>query len=225
MPPSRRVLAAIAASALIGAGASAAPAGAAGVAVVQKCVITASNFPAPITVVGSGFTPGSTVSLSTRSKKNPTPVLLRTTPVAANGGFITAAPAAPYNSDKTLDQRFDIFASDGQVGAANSFRQVKLSYQRVPSSSRPSKKIRHIARGFTTGKTVWAHFRHGGKTRATKRLGKASGPCGIVTRKMRSLPAKSRLGLWSVQVDQSRKYSAASVPRAPGAFKVIRKLF
>jgi hypothetical protein len=225
MPPSRRVLAVGLTAAVIGAGASAAPAGAASLAVVGGCVITAGNDPTPATIAGGGFRPGASVTLATTSKQNPTPSVLGSVRAKADGTFLVVSPAAPFNSSKTVDQTFTLIGNDGVLGASTPWRQVRLSYRRSPSSSRPTKRVKHVARGFTTGKTVYAHFRHRGKTRATRRLGVAKGPCGIVTKRMRALPAKSRLGLWNVYVDETKTYSSGDRPQARLSFEVVRKFF
>lgn len=227
-PRSRRVLAAASAAALLGLGASAAPASAAAVNVTLGCIVFVNDYSAPaIPVVGAGFTPYGSVTLLTSSDANPAPRLLGSTPTDGHGNFLTITGAAVFASKQTRHERFKLIASDGtssQIFAINEFRQVRLGYNRVPASGSPSRRVKHIARGFTPGATIYAHFRYHGKTRVTKRLGKARGPCGIVTRKMRALPVKrARLGLWKVYVDEHKRFSLDSRPQVRSTFKIELK--
>ena len=133
-------------------------------------------------------------------------------------------PAARFNSSKTRDQRFNLIATEsatGIVGVAK-FRQVRAGYNREPEPTKPRQQVKHVARGFTSGATIYAHFRHGGKTRVTKSLGQATGPCGIASRRMRALPTRSRLGTWKVFVDQKKTYSRNTRPQASLSFRVFQ---
>ncbi len=223
MPPLRRVLAAASAAALLGAGASAAPAGAAVLAVQPGCVVYVNNYSdLAMQIAGTGFRPNSSVTLSTTAKTKPAPKPLGSASTNAEGTFLATTGAAIFNTYKTLDQMFTLTASDGQIGASTTFRQVRLSYSRVPSRSDPHKRVKHIARGFTIGNPVWAHFRYNGTTRANKRLGVAEGPCGIATRTMRALPVKrADFGSWRVIVDEEKKFSLGNRPQVRGTTTVV----
>ncbi len=229
MPRSRRLVAALSVAAMAGGGAFAASASAAVVTVHTACPVYQENYSDPaIQISGSGFTPNSYVILRTSSKAKPAPQSLGTASTNAAGAFATVTGAAFFNTFKTVDQKFNLIVYDGAnpaVIALGAFRQVRLSYSRVPSSSRPAKTVKHIALGFPVGKTVWAHFRHHSKTRATKKLGTASAPCGKVTKRMRALPAKSRLGTWKVYVDQKQRFSLSSRPQVRASFTITQKFF
>jgi hypothetical protein len=227
MPPSRRVLTAISVAVLIGFGASAASASAATVTINKGCVIFEGDYRAPATTItGRGFSPYSSVSLSTVSKKKPTPAYLGVGYTNGSGDFVTFTGAAPFNSVNTRDQKFTLIAVDSKIptlAAIVPFRQVKAGYTRVPDPRRPGQMVRHIAQGFVPGKRVYAHFRHGGKTRVTRSLGKAKTACGIARKRMRALPAKSRLGMWKVYVDQKKKFKLSTRPQARLTFTVFQK--
>jgi len=222
MPRSRRVLAAVSAVALLGAGASAAPARAAAVKVTLGCIVFVDDYKAPaIPVFGTGFTPNAVVTLRTMTASRPEPRFLGSGRADAGGNLIALTGAAIFRSDRTRDQRFYLSASDGLNVAGDGFRQVRLGYDRVPASGSPDRRVKHIARGFTPGQTVWTHFRHRGKTRATRRLGRARGPCGIARRKMRALPVRRpSLGLWKVFVDEREMFSRDSWPQVRQTFEV-----
>jgi hypothetical protein len=237
--PSRRLLFAASALALPGgvatvgsmttrAGAqSPAPA----VSVTLGCVIFGGDYTAlEVPLRGSGFSPSSpgvpnVVTLHTTTKSQPEPKFLGTTQTDASGTFFGATAPAIFKSNKTQDQQFTLIATDGlnpQIVATTTFRQVRAGYTRVPDPKRPEQKVRHVARGFQTGETVWAHFRHGATTQANKRLGVAKGPCGIASRKMRVLPVKRpALGTWKVYVDERKTFVATTRPQARLSFKIV----
>ena len=52
-----------------------------------------------------------------------------------------------------------------------------------------------------------------GRTRRTVKLGKAAAPCGTVSRRLPLLPVKARAGVWTIYVDQSRRYSSNTTPQ------------
>lgn len=225
MSSSPRIVAAVSAVALLAGASSAASASAAVVSVNTGCVIFAGDYgAAAIPISGSGFTASSRVNLRTTTKSEPGPKYLATATTDASGSFATATGAAIFDSDTTRDQRFNLIASDdAQITALTSFRQVRAGYNRFPEPTQPRQRVKHIARGFTPGKTIWAHFRRYGKTHAHKRLGVARGPCGIATRKMRVLPVKrARLGTWKVFVDETKLFSLNTRPQARLTFRVIQ---
>jgi len=62
--------------------------------------------------------------------------------------------------------------------------------------------------GFPTGSTIYAHYRLRGRTRLTRALGAAQGPCGVLSATLRAIPLKHiALGKWTIQYDTSRSYS------------------
>lgn len=224
----RRVLSTASVVAILSTGAVAASAArAATVAVTTGCVIfTGDSSDMILPVVGTGFTPGSLVTLSTSTHSKPTLAPLMSVQANAAGIFLAITRGPRFNSSRTQDQTFKLFATqstDPAIAAVTSFRQVRAGYSRVPAPKRPSQTVTHVLRGFTGGGRAYAHFRHGGRTRTTKSLGPITGPCGIATRKMRALPTKSLLGKWTVYVDQSKTYSTKTRPQARLSFEVFRR--
>ena len=57
-----------------------------------------------------------------------------------------------------------------------------------------------------TSRPIYGHFRFGGKTRANYRFGKPTGPCGLLSKRAPGIPARSRAGTWTIQIDQNRAY-------------------
>ena len=61
--------------------------------------------------------------------------------------------------------------------------------------------------GFTEDKPVFAHYVRKGKLRRTVRMARRPGDCGGFSARRRQIPIRHpRLGRWTVQFDQSRKY-------------------
>ena len=83
--------------------------------------------------------------------------------------------------------------------------------------------MRYTARGFVPGRPVYAHFRFAGRTRADVRLGVARAPCGIVSRRMRQLPAKARIGRWTVAMDHVRVFRRDTPLQARGNLHISRQ--
>ena len=106
--------------------------------------------------------------------------------------------------------------------ATTQFRQVRFGFDARPSTGRPTRKVTYTARGYLPGKPVFAHFRFKGITRRDVLLGTADAPCGIVSRRMRLLPTKTRFGTWTVYMDQERRFSKRTLLQAKGSLSIAR---
>ncbi|MDX6689064.1 MAG: hypothetical protein QOG15_521 [Solirubrobacteraceae bacterium] len=226
MPRSSRILAAVSTAALIGAAASAAPAGAATIT-VPSCVVdygAAAQIPS-LPISGTGFTPGGGVNISYASTANPSPGLLGSTDTDAAGNFSANSLPVPFKSATTKQQAFVLAATDAvnpAITAATQFQQVRFGASANPSKGRAKHKVHYTARGFTIGLPVYMHFRFHGKTKKTVRLATAKPPCGIATRKLKLLPTKVRYGTWKVYIDQSKTYNKNTVIQAVGQITITK---
>jgi len=68
--------------------------------------------------------------------------------------------------------------------------------------------VRFIARGFTDGTSVYAHYVRKGRHRKTVLLGAAQGPCGRIDVRRRQFPFTPAVGRWTLQIDNQADYSA-----------------
>lgn len=176
-------------------------------------------------IAGSGFTPGATVTIRTANKVAPTPAFLTTATADAAGNFAVTSTPASFNPFSRQEQSFALAAIDGTnpaLGATVAYKQTRVSYRPNPSSGRPTTRALHTVRGLAVGKNVYLHFRFGGKTRRNVKLGKAKAPCGKVSRRMRLLPTRSRIGRWTVYADQSKSYRRSTTPQLKSAFTITR---
>ena len=67
------------------------------------------------------------------------------------------------------------------------------------------------ARGFTEGRTLYAHVRRNGRGK-NFRLGRLKGPCGMKSVRKRLFRARAKIGVYRVQFDTRRRYSTRVTP-------------
>jgi len=103
------------------------------------------------------------------------------------------------------------------------FQVARFGTTTKPAPTKPRQKVTYTARGFTIGKPIYIHFRFGGVTRRSVRLGVAKGPCGIASLRMRALPTKARYGTWTTYTNQSKKFSAGTRPAWKETFTIFRR--
>jgi hypothetical protein len=78
-----------------------------------------------------------------------------------------------------------------------------------PERGRPSRRLRIRARGYSAGRTLWAHIVRDGRPRSTARrirIGRVRGPCGTVETRRRLFRAGTAPGEYRVQFDTFRSY-------------------
>jgi hypothetical protein len=164
---------------------------------------------------GGGFTPSGQVALSVAGRQLG---LASANPV----GEFTASLGAPGIDGK---QRTDMFTATDQANLALTASApvllTSLNVKVTPKRGDPRKRKRIVARGFTSGKTLYAHVRRG-KGRRTVRVGRLQGPCGTLTTKRALFPADAAPGIYKVQFDAKRKYSADAAPQVSFVVTVFR---
>lgn len=208
-------------------GAGAAPAGGATIATTAPCV-TAFGASKSVGLVGTGFTPGKFVAVRAFNPDIRTPSLMANVQTDAAGNLPAGTLGMPalFSSFSAVDETFTIQASDNGhpnvVAPPHTFRQVRFGFRAVPGQAKPAGSVRYTARGFVPGRPVYAHFRFAGRTRSDVRLGIAKAPCGIVSRRMRLLPAKARIGTWTVAMDHARVFRASTPLQARGNLHITR---
>jgi hypothetical protein len=216
MPAPRRILAVASSAASVLA--LAATADAATIQTLQ-CVRTAEGA-GTVPIAGSGFTPGTSVSL-----RSEPPGVFTSAVTDATGSFATTVSAPSFNPFSRTLQTFALGATDGMnpaVVAGTTYKQVRIGYTTNPSSGRPTSRATHTVRGFLPGKSTYLHFRFGGQTKRNVKLGRADSPCGIASKRMALLPTRSRPGIWTVYADQAATYSKSTRPQLKYSFKITR---
>jgi hypothetical protein len=229
MHVSRRFLAASSAAALAAAAGDAGAASAAPtIASKIPCVANLGIGGAlTLPLTGTGFSPNGVVALSTSSRSSPSPKGLTSVNADPNGNIDTRIDPPAFRSTSTVQQSFNLIAIDAANpanAATSTFRLVRFGFDANPDTGRPTRRVTYTARGFLPGKPVYAHFRFRGRTRRDVRIGVAAGPCGIVAKKMRLLPAKTRFGRWAIYMDQAPTYSKSTLLQAKGSLVIQRTL-
>jgi len=201
----------------------AAPAGAATVA-TSPCVRTAPGVSVQQPISGSGFVPGSQVTLKAAPAGSTSPLTLTSVTADAAGNFVTAASPPSFNPFSRKLQTFNLGAFDpaGALLAATKFEKVEVGYTTNPSSGSPTRSALHTVRGFPAGRNIYLHFRFQGQTKRNVKVGRAAAPCGVASKRMALLPTRSRPGRWTVYVDQKSTYSKNTSPQLKGSFTIRR---
>lgn len=159
----------------------------------------------------AGYAPGTTVHLES-NLLDPIDVIADDAGTVQQG-FQAGAPftrpgAAPFTVTATQVD------DPAQTGAGAS--QV-TEYRFQTSAGRKPPKAKRTWRfsGFTEGAAIYGHFRLRSKLKRTYRFGTASGPCGLLTTRAPAIPirGRARAGRYRIQVDQKKRYSAATRPR------------
>ncbi len=171
-----------------------------------------------IPVSGSGFSPNATVTITGA------PVTI-TAQTDATGSFATTFLSPANNSFSPKPGTLTATDSlNPAVTATAPFQYLRFG-SNLPLNGRPGATTTWRFAGFAAGKSIYGHFRFGGKTIRNYRFGKASGPCGILKARARRLPARSRPGTWRLQIDQRMSYSDATRPRVTASFTIRRTFF
>jgi hypothetical protein len=174
---------------------------------------------------GSGFTPNGVVVLQTSTTAAPAPKNLTSVSADASGNIAGRVDPPAFTSESTVEQSFNLIATESANPANTAtarFRQVRFGFDAKPSTGSPSSRVRYTARGFPPGKAVYAHFRFRDKTRRNVQIGVARAPCGIASKTMRLLPAKTRFGTWTIYMDQAPTFSKSTLLQAKGTLLLQR---
>jgi hypothetical protein len=160
----------------------------------------------PIQLTGAGFTPSGPVALSVDGQQ------LGTGDADPAGGFVfrdeapvLAAKQRTYSFTATDQTNLALTASAPVLVTA-------LDVDISPKRGVPGRKWRIQARGFTRGKTLWAHLKRGKKKRNVK-LGRLKGACGVLNVKKRLFASDAPTGVYDVRIDTKRKYSTTARPQ------------
>jgi hypothetical protein len=153
-----------------------------------------------VNLLGSGFSP---LGSATVTRDGTVLGALNTDGNGAFNGILTLAQNRGRQT-KTYT------ATDGTDASLTASTQITVSSVRVglaPASGAPGRILRINARGFTTGRTLWAHITRGRSRRHVK-IGRLRGACGGLKTRKRLLPRNAALGVHTIQFDTFRRYNA-----------------
>jgi hypothetical protein len=152
-----------------------------------------------VNLLGTGFSPLGSASVTRDG------TLLGALSTDGNGAFNGVLTLAQNSGKQTKTYT----ATDGTDSSITAATQIVVSSVRVglkPASGAPGRILRITARGFTTGKTLWAHITRG-KSKRTIKLGRLKGACGSLKTRKRLLPQNAALGVHTLQFDTFRRYN------------------
>ncbi len=153
-----------------------------------------------VNLLGAGFTPSGSASI-TRDDS-----LLGALNTDASGAFNGVLTLAQNSGRRTKTYT----ATDRANPTLTASAQITVSAVRVditPQEGSPGRLMTINARGFTTGRTLWAHIIRGKSKRHVK-IGGLRGACGNLEARRRLLPRRAGLGLHTIQFDTFRRYRA-----------------
>ena len=164
----------------------------------------------PLTIVGSGFTPGQVVPIQRGARTFYT--------VAEDTGGFTALLSVldRLNLTPPKSSPLDLVATDPSLGPSNALRvrTAPLEFDATPKRTRPSNTVTFRFSGFEPDRAIFAHYRFNGRVRANVRMGRASNPCGLLTARRDQIPVRDpQIGLWRIQFDHSPAFSPRATPR------------
>jgi hypothetical protein len=165
----------------------------------------------PVNINAHGFTPYALIDVYLDDVLQP----VSDPPAQADvNGDVRGSIAAPYVQFGV--RRFTVRLAE-HITQANpvvqASRVANLSVQQLPTRAATSAHVRFKGQGFTEPGWVWAHYVYAGKSRKTVRMARPTGECGQFSRRIRQFPFKHspKVGSWTIQFDQQRKYD----PKAP----------
>jgi hypothetical protein len=202
---------------------AAAQASAATITIPSPCVIyNQANVTNGVPISGAGFTPGDDVfynSTTGDASGNAT--------VAADGTFSgTFSPSTLDTFAAPAVTPFTMTATDDDnVTASTTFLEAPFAVATKPAKAKPKQKVTFTFTGFTEGQPIYIHFLHKNKVVTTVEYGVAQGPCGTLTTRKTLYPKHTKFTQYKIQIDDSKKYSAATSPNLKGSLEPASSVF
>ena len=169
-----------------------------------------------VTLAGSGYTPNQGVAIASDGQA------LGSDIADAAGNFGGSLRVGVPSGEKVKT-----YTATDQTNPANTAAvQLRISALTVnlrPKRGKPSRRFRIGARGFTTGKTLYAHVVRKG-FRRNIRIGRLKGPCHKISARKRLFPVGIATGLYRVQFDSKRRYSKRTKVKVVRGFQVRRRI-
>jgi hypothetical protein len=168
-------------------------------------------------LAGSGFTPNGSVAIFTNGTSIGT--------LTANnlGVFFGSLTVGQARGEK-LRTYTAIDQANPALTAGVNLRVSALAVAVKPKTGKPTRRVRITARGFTTGKRLYAHVRRGKHYRRNVKIGTLKKSCHKLSKKRRIFRSNAPSGSYLVQFDTKRKYSKKTAVRVRFNVTVFRTL-
>jgi hypothetical protein len=202
------------------AGALAASASAAALQADRACYVnTSPGTGAPMTITGSGFTPGDTIDVSGGD------VFTRAT-VGTTGVFTATANAPILSTEGPGTLKTTLTATDETTGAPVTSTVVEsanlaVSVKPMSVSNVRKDKVTFTFSGFTPGKHIYGYYARK-RIVARSRFGKAGGPCGTLRQRALLFPGgRPRNDKYTVTFESVSRYAKKAFPRVTGQLSIL----
>jgi hypothetical protein len=172
----------------------------------------------PVTLAGTAFTPNAPVIISGDVRG--------TTQADALGAFTTEIMAPRVKG--LGPERVTVVTTDAWNTANRSTLHFFVVHEAFgsnrPVAGTPAQWTTWRFAGFVPGRPIYGHFVLNGRSHGDHRFGMARGPCGTLTVRAPRIPGVRRLrpGLWTLKLDQRKRYRA-SVPGSAVRFRILRR--
>lgn len=205
------------------ASATAVSAGAASAATVtlnRACYVNANPaVGAPMTVSGTGFSPGETVDVSGAGIATMKP----TADAGGNFSQTVAAPVLATTHPATKKTKLTAVGEASHLTATVTVRSANLAI-RINPRQVPNVRVDKVAfsfSGFTPGRHIYGFYRYGKHTVRTT-FGVATGPCGTLTQRALLYPGgRPKHDNYSVAFESTSRFSTRAFPRVSGLFQIL----
>jgi hypothetical protein len=155
---------------------------------------------------GAGYTPSGSVALSVSGQQ------LGLAEVDPLGGFDASLEAPEIDGRRRTDTFTATDQTNLSLTASAPVLLTSVNVDVEPRNGNPGEPKRIVARGFTSGNVLYAHVRRG-NTGRNVRIGRLRGPCGTLRIRRRLFSLDARTGVYTVQFDARRRYSARTEPQ------------
>jgi hypothetical protein len=197
------------------------------IAPLKPCYVAAQpNQTQPIAISASGFAPFAFIDVFVDDVLQ-TPAPGTAPPQADGAGNVSGSVPAPYIPLGVHRFTLRLTERANQNDSASAIGWVTaLTVEQVPAQARTRARVRFKGRGFTGAGPVYAHYVYKGHSHKTVRVARPHGGCGAFSRKMRQFPFKHspKVGTWTIQFDQQRRFTPAPDVSARLTVKVNRAI-
>jgi hypothetical protein len=188
-------IAACAATVLLATGASGATAATVTPSPTKKCYRDGEI----VNLGGTGFTANNEVTIARDGMVFP----IR--PVTDSTGAFLSLLTVRQGTGQSRRRYTATDVANPTISASTSLVVSSIEVNVKPDTGTPGKLLRIGARGFTTGKTLYAHIVRKGRSR-NERIGRLRGACSKLLARKRLFSKKTKVGSYRVQFDTERRY-------------------
>jgi hypothetical protein len=208
------LLAAIAATAVAASAASAAT-----LNLNRACYVFKGRTKPAVTVTGTGYGPGDSVAIESRSGFG----VNLTANAAGDIAGRAEAPLPPLNAAKA--KKFTVTAKDFTQSGSDSVVASASSHvtafaashgagkHKAPGNRALAEKVKWAFTGFPVHRKIYGHYLHGSRLVAVQKFGRTKGPCGTLVTHKRGYPGNPHHSSYTVQLDTHKKYAKKTTPR------------